>query len=227
MELNELGEWYKKNKNWLKKKAHYFISTSAWGFENVEELISLTIEELLHNRGKLKVDTLKEYSFFVMRSCFYTVFVNKRQIRNTCYDEILDELYTCFEEDYDFNKDIIDNQKLDLIYSRVNNKNDLIVIDDILSGNFKKHRKKSISNNQYYHSLQKLRGLTQYKKVEVKKPKPYKSIAKILDGKIVKLYPNYESIKKDGYSTSRVNQICKGRLKTKIYRKFEWKYITE
>ena len=39
--------------------------------------------------------------------------------------------------------------------------------------------------------------------------------------------PDYNTVKKDGYSTSRVNQICKGKLKTKIYKKFEWKYIYE
>jgi len=227
METEELGIWYKENKDWLKKKARYFISSSLWGFENVDELVSITLEELLYNRQKLRIETLKEYTFFVMRSCFYTVFVNKRQIKNTHYDEVLDEMYQCFEESYDFKRDVIEEKRLNIIYHRITNEDDLRVIEYLKKGNFNKKTKRPLKDTKYYYILEKLRGNTQYKPVVNKKPKAYKGIAKILDGKIVKVYPDYASVKKDGYSTSRVNQICKGRIKTNIYRKFEWKYITE
>jgi len=234
MEINEFENWYKQNLRWLKAKARYFISSSTWGFENTDELVSITVEELLHNLSKLKQETLREYTFFVMRSCFYTVFIKKNQIRNSCYDETLDELYKPQEDEYDFNRDIIEQEKVDVIYNRAKTKQDLIVIDSILKGDLHLKQGKilpkiGLDSNQIKSSVDRLRGISKYKATgnETGRPKDYKGIAKVLDGKIIKVYPDYNTVKKDGYSTSRVNQICKGKLKTKIYKKFEWKYIYE
>ena len=227
MEINEFENWYKQNLRWLKAKARYFISNSSWGFENTDELVSITVEELLHILPTLKQETLKEYTFFVMRNCFYTVFIKKNQIRNTCYDETLDELYKPQEDEYDFKADEIEKEKLELVYNRVTNESDLKVIEYLKEGNFCKQKKRPLSDTKYQYTLQKLRGISRYIPTgnQTGRPKDYKGIAKVLDGKIIKVYSDYAAVKKDGYSISRVNQICKGKLKTKMYRKFEWEYV--
>lgn len=232
METEELGIWYKQNKGWLEDKARYFISTSTWGFENINELISITVEELLHNREKLKVETLKEYTFFVMRSCFYTVFVNKRQVRNSCYDEVLDELYTENKAEYDFERDEKEEKQVEIIYNRVKTENDLMVFDGLLSGNLasKKGKKVKISltAQQIHYSLNKLKGIppkkTVYKSTGMLKGRIKKYVdikATDLQGNI-KYYSDLNQVKKDNLTPELVRRCLKGNLKQHKGYTFEY-----
>ncbi len=231
MTNEELSIWYVENKRWLDAKARWFISNTTFDYGLHKELVSLTVEYLVYNLQDIDINNLQNFSFYIMKRMFNMVIVNKRRVVYTCFDETTDEYYRDNFEGYDFERDDKEEELVNIILERAKTSVDLQVVEELMSGNIQakqgKKLKTNLTSQQIHHSLNKLKGIPIKKTKSVSKniKDSYTGIAKMSEGKIVKLYPNYESIKKDGYSTSRVNQICKGRIKTNIYRKFEWKYV--
>jgi len=231
MTNQELSVWYIENKRWLDAKARWFISNTTFDYGLHKELVSLTVEYLVYNLEDIDKTKLKEFSFYIMKRMFNMVIVNKRRLLYQCYGEDTDEYFINKVQEYDFERDEKEEKLVNIVLERAKTPVDLQVVNELMSGNIQfkqgKKLKTNLSSDTVQYSINRLKGIPPKKtKSRSKGIKDiYTGIAKILEGKIVKLYPNYEAIKKDGYSTSRVNQICKGRIKTNIYRKFEWKYV--
>ena len=55
----------------------------------------------------------------------------------------------------------------------------------------------------------------------------YKGLARLISGKIDKIYPNIASVTKDGFNSTTISKCVNGKLKTYISNGYEWRFIKD
>lgn len=204
--------WYKDKKPWLQYKARYLISKTRLNFSETEELISATVEELLNNLSIIRTETFDSYCFFCMRNTLRNKLMYPRR-GEVCFDSIIEN--TVLTTEYDFEADAKVEKLVMTIKERIETKTDLVVFNAMKDGVLLSSL--GLNSYQVAKSRKRLKGLEQKK--ERKKgiinnpngaPLKYTNFsARDINMVLFKVYPDLESVAKDGFTPELVRRCLK------------------
>lgn len=239
MTITEFEQWYRNKQEWLKYKARYLLSTIGWNYNDIDELISLTVEEMLLNLENIKLETVDSWVFFTMKNNMYNKLTY--HTRKFCCEGDFSE-YNIKNEEYDEKYDESYEKMSKILENRVENEQDLIVLNCLKNGN--KLNTLNIPARKISNIVKKLKGLEPLKriykskakglpkgrpklnKIKEKKMRIYKGVAKLNDKlEIIKVYPSANYVYIDGYSRESVSKCCNGKLKS--HKGYIWKFIKD
>lgn len=239
MTIIEFEEWYKNKQEWLKYKSRYLLSTIGWDYNDINELVSLTIEEMLLNLNNIKIETVDSWVFFTMKNTMYNKLTY--HTRKYCCEGDFTE-YNIQNTEYNFKEDKNYEEMSKILDSRVETEEDLLVLNCLKQGG----KLKNLPLNNYKTSviIRKLKGLPQPKriykskakglpkgrpklnKIKEKKMRVYKGIAKLNENlEIIKVYASANNVYIDGYSRESVSKCCNGKLKS--HKGYIWKFLKD
>lgn len=243
MTNEEFEEWYKKKrkvykegKSWLTYKARYFISNTSLDYSNIEELISLTIVDILENLEDIKLETADSYAFFTMKKAMYNKIIYPK--RQECCEGDFSEYNTEIKE-YDVEEDKNQEKLLKSIEDKVKSEKELLIYTSILEGkpisrigipsrdvanikrkfagvellNRKSYKKKNTGNPK---------GRPKLNKKKEKEMRIYKGVAKISDDGTIKYYQSAQATMIEGFSRESVSKCCNGKLHKHKGFQFKW-----
>ena len=212
MTKKDFGDWYKNKKPWLQYKARYLISKTRLDFNEVEELISFTVEELLNRLPEIKSETIDSYCFFCMRNMLQNKMIHPKR-NETCCDSFIEN--TNVVTVYNMEEDNKLEKLIGVISGRVESEEDLIVFKAMQDG----VALTSLGLNSYQvnKSVKKLKGMLvkkERKKGIINNPNgaPLKYVgfsARDINMVLFKVYPDLESVAKDGFTPELVRRCLK------------------
>lgn len=220
MQINEFENWYNSKKRWLEYKSKYLISTNKGSFSDVNELISLTIEQMLINLENINIETVDSYCFLTMKNMMYNKILYPYKHSFCCddftnYDEEdvpYKEEISNFELNYTKNKEILQKH-----VSLNKNKKIYQIASLILKGK----TNKEIENMGYNRGL-----IAATSNIKINNAKSNtKGVVRKDENNNFKYYPSVLSVKTDGFDPSTVSKCVLGKIKK--HKGYTWEYIKQ
>lgn len=226
MTIKEFEKWYIENKSWLEKKARFLLSKTKLPYSETQELISVTMEDLLHRLDIINLETMNSYCFFAMRNSMYNQLIYPK--RNECSDEY--STLNIPDEEYDSSYEERIQQLSKILDTRVKTDDDILVMEAIKNG--KPLYSTGINSFRIKKSMCNLKNIGREKAKNYRKkkniPSGRKQIYQGIIGKSpqdTKIYPNIKSVQKDGFTPELVRRCIKGELKQ--HKGYIWNYTNK
>ena len=233
MTIIEFEEWYKNKQEWLEYKSRYLLSTIGWSYNDIDELISLTMEEMLEKLESIKIETVDSWVFLTMQNLMYNKLTY--HTRKFCCEGDFSE-YNIKNEEY---SEEHEQKLLKIIENRIKDEKDLLIVNTIKQGKplqslgFDASKRMRLlkglaplKHKKIYKSTGNPKGRPKLNKIKEKKMRIYKGVAKLNnDLKIIKTYASANDVYIDGYSRESVSKCCNGKLKS--HKGYIWKFVKD
>lgn len=184
-----------------------------------EDVISSVIEDLVIKNEKLiNLDAFKKGHFANYIWYKGLNYLENKDKKKLVFKDIITK--DVKDKEYDVRKESKEDINIDVLIKKIKDKKLKAIIKDkfINKLNTKELEKK--------HNVKSMTNIYRKVKRDIDGTTNYIGVARMLNGKIDKVYPSVSSVEADNFDKSRVSAICSNRYKGH-HKGYDWKFVKD